>query len=100
HTRFSRDWSSDVCSSDLHPVLGAASYRLVQRIGETSVFSFCMCPGGHIVPAATEADGQVVNGWSPSSRRGRFANSGFVTEVGPGSDERRVGRELRPDAPG
>ncbi|HLT35529.1 MAG TPA: FAD-dependent oxidoreductase [Enhygromyxa sp.] len=67
-----------------HPVLGAASYRLVQRTGETSVFSFCMCPGGHIVPAATESDGQVVNGWSPSSRRGRFANSGFVTEVGPG----------------
>ncbi|MFO7567990.1 MAG: FAD-dependent oxidoreductase [Enhygromyxa sp.] len=70
-----------------HPALGAASYRLVQRIrselGETSVFSFCMCPGGHIVPAATEPEGQVVNGWSPSSRRGRFANSGFVTEVGP-----------------
>lgn len=66
-----------------HPVLGAASYRLVQRVGETSVFSFCMCPGGHMVPAATEADGQVVNGWSPSSHRGRFANSGFVTEVGP-----------------
>jgi uncharacterized FAD-dependent dehydrogenase len=41
-----------------------------------------MCPGGHIVPAATEPDGQVVNGWSPSSHRGRFANSGFVAEVG------------------
>jgi uncharacterized protein len=66
-----------------HPVLGAASYRLVQRVGDSSVFSFCMCPGGHIVPAATEPDGQVVNGWSPSSRRGKFANSGFVTEVGP-----------------
>jgi uncharacterized protein len=66
-----------------HPALGAASYRLVQRVGETSVFSFCMCPGGHIVPAATEPEGVVVNGWSPSSRRGRFANSGFVTEVGP-----------------
>ena len=66
-----------------HPVLGAANYRLVQRVGETSVFSFCMCPGGHMVPAATELDGQVVNGWSPSSRRGKFANSGFVTEVGP-----------------
>ncbi|WP_052550203.1 NAD(P)/FAD-dependent oxidoreductase [Enhygromyxa salina] len=65
-----------------HPVLGAASYRLVQRVGDTSVFSFCMCPGGHIVPAATDPDGQVVNGWSPSSRRGRFANSGFVAEVG------------------
>jgi hypothetical protein len=66
-----------------HPALGAANYRLVQRVGDGSVFSFCMCPGGHIVPAATEPDGQVVNGWSPSSRRGRFANSGFVAEVGP-----------------
>lgn len=65
-----------------HPVVGPASYRLVQKVGDTSVFSFCMCPGGHIVPAATERDGQVVNGWSPSSRRGRFANSGFVAEVG------------------
>jgi uncharacterized FAD-dependent dehydrogenase len=65
-----------------HPILGAASYRLVERCGDTSVFSFCMCPGGHVVPAATEPDGQVVNGWSPSSRRGRFANSGFVAEVG------------------
>ncbi|MFV8750272.1 NAD(P)/FAD-dependent oxidoreductase [Nannocystaceae bacterium ST9] len=65
-----------------HPVVGPASYRLVQKVGDTSVFSFCMCPGGHIVPAATEPDGQVVNGWSPSSHRGRFANSGFVAEVG------------------
>jgi len=65
-----------------HPIVGAASYRLVQKTGDTSVFSFCMCPGGHIVPAATEPDGQVVNGWSPSSHRGRFANSGFVAEVG------------------
>lgn len=65
-----------------YETLGAASYRLVQRVGDRSVFSFCMCPGGHIVPAATEHGGQVVNGWSPASRRGRFANSGFVTEVG------------------
>jgi uncharacterized FAD-dependent dehydrogenase len=65
-----------------HPALGAASYRLVERLGAVSVFSFCMCPGGHIVPAATEAGRQVVNGWSPSSRRGRFANSGLVVEVG------------------
>lgn len=66
-----------------HPALGAASYRIVQRVEQGSVFSFCMCPGGHIVPAATEPGGQVVNGWSPSSRRGRYANSGFVAEVGP-----------------
>ncbi len=64
-----------------HPALGAASYRLVERVGEQGVFSFCMCPGGFIAPAATEQGGQVVNGWSPSSRSGLFANSGFVAEV-------------------
>ncbi|MBV1862280.1 MAG: FAD-binding protein [Nannocystaceae bacterium] len=64
-----------------HPALGAAPYRLVERVGEHGVFSFCMCPGGFIAPAATEVRGQVVNGWSPSSRTGAFANSGFVAEV-------------------
>ena len=66
-----------------HPALGAAAYRLVERAGEVGVFSFCMCPGGYIVPAATAQGQQVVNGWSPSARRGRFANSGLVVEVGP-----------------
>lgn len=66
-----------------HPLLGAASYRLVHQACGSGVFSFCMCPGGFMAPAATEAGGQVVNGWSPSSRRGRWANSGFVAEVGP-----------------
>ncbi len=66
-----------------HPALGAAAYRLVQNVGEVSCFSFCMCPGGFICPAATEPGGQVVNGWSPHARGGRFANSGFVTEIGP-----------------
>jgi uncharacterized FAD-dependent dehydrogenase len=42
-----------------------------------------MCPGGYIVPAATDPGMQVVNGMSPHSRRGLFANSGLVTEVGP-----------------
>ncbi|MBK6923120.1 MAG: FAD-dependent monooxygenase [Deltaproteobacteria bacterium] len=65
-----------------HPALGSASYRLVERAGAVGVFSFCMCPGGFIVPAATAPGEQVVNGWSPSSRRGRYANSGFVVEVG------------------
>jgi uncharacterized FAD-dependent dehydrogenase len=64
-----------------HAALGAASYRLVERVGERSVFSFCMCPGGHMVPATTDVGAVVVNGWSPSSRRGKFANSGFVVEV-------------------
>jgi uncharacterized FAD-dependent dehydrogenase len=66
-----------------HPALGAAAYRLVEQAAGVGAFSFCMCPGGFIVPAATEPGGQVVNGWSPSSRGGRYANSGFVTEVGP-----------------
>ena len=66
-----------------HPALGAASYRLVEQIEGAGVFSFCMCPGGYIVAASTQPGQQVVNGLSPSQRRGRFANSGFVTEVGP-----------------
>jgi len=66
-----------------HPALGAASYRLVEQAARIGVFSFCMCPGGYIAPAATRLGEQVVNGWSPSQRRGRFANSGFVAEVEP-----------------
>ncbi len=65
-----------------HPALGAASYRFVEQTPGGAVFSFCMCPGGFIVPAATDPGMQVVNGMSPSARHGRFANSGLVTEVG------------------
>lgn len=65
-----------------HPALGAASYRLVEQTAGGAVFSFCMCPGGYIVPAATDPGMQVVNGMSPNARAGRFANSGLVTEVG------------------
>lgn len=65
-----------------HPALGSAPYRVVVQACGVGVFSFCMCPGGFIVPAATSRGEQVVNGWSPSSRRGRFANSGLVVEVG------------------
>ncbi len=65
-----------------HPALGSAPYRVVLQACGVGVFSFCMCPGGHIVPASTAPAQQVVNGWSPSSRRGRFANSGLVVEVG------------------
>jgi hypothetical protein len=65
-----------------HPALGAAYYRIVERLGDVSAYSFCMCPGGYIVPAATVRGQQVVNGMSPAHRRGRFANSGFVTQVG------------------
>lgn len=66
-----------------HPRLPSAAYRLVDSHGRSSVFSFCMCPGGFIVPAATETGQVVVNGMSPSSRNSRYANSGLVVSVGP-----------------
>jgi uncharacterized FAD-dependent dehydrogenase len=61
--------------------LSPASYALVDRVDGRGVFSFCMCPGGVICPAATAGDEVVVNGWSPSSRGLGFANSGIVVEV-------------------
>jgi uncharacterized FAD-dependent dehydrogenase len=61
--------------------LPPSSYSLVEQIQGRGVFSFCMCPGGIIAPAATAAGEVVVNGWSPSKRNGNFANSGFVVSV-------------------
>ncbi len=61
--------------------LPAASYRLTCQVDGRGVFSFCMCPGGLIVPAATAPGEIVVNGMSLSRRDSPFANSGFVTEV-------------------
>jgi hypothetical protein len=63
------------------PRLPAASYRLTTTVGERGVFSFCMCPGGFIVPAATRDDEVVVNGMSLSRRDSPFANSGIVVSV-------------------
>ncbi|MBO5044645.1 MAG: FAD-binding protein [Alistipes sp.] len=63
--------------------LPAASYSLVNQIEGRGVYSFCMCPGGFIVPAMTDAAQSVVNGMSPSGRNSRWANSGLVTEVRP-----------------
>ncbi len=63
------------------PYLPPASYSLSTQIGERGVYSFCMCPGGIIAPAATQ-DGEIVlNGWSPSKRNNPFANSGMVVSV-------------------
>lgn len=67
-----------------HPRLPAAAYRLAHEVEGRGVFSFCMCPGGFIVPAATEPDGLVVNGMSLSRRDSPFANSGLVVAVEPG----------------
>lgn len=63
------------------PFLPPASYSLVQQAEGRGVFSFCMCPGGIIAPAATAPGEIVVNGWSPSKRNNPFANSGMVTEI-------------------
>lgn len=62
-------------------LLPPASYSLVQQVNGTGVFSFCMCPGGIIAPAATDPGELVVNGWSPSKRNNPFANSGMVVQV-------------------
>lgn len=63
------------------PYLPAASYSLVKQVKDRGVFSFCMCPGGFIVPAATAPGEIVVNGMSPSKRDSKFANSGIVVAV-------------------
>ena len=64
-------------------LLPAASYRLATKIDNRGVHSFCMCPGGFIVPAATENDEVVVNGMSLARRDSLFANSGMVVTVEP-----------------
>lgn len=61
--------------------LPPASYSLVQQVNGLGVFSFCMCPGGIIAPAATRPGQLVVNGWSPSKRNNPYANSGMVVQV-------------------
>ncbi len=67
--------------SSRHKNLPPASYSLVTQCNNRGVFSFCMCPGGIICPAATKNDEIVVNGWSPSKRNSYFANSGIVSEI-------------------
>lgn len=61
--------------------LPAAAYSLVSQENGRGVYSFCMCPGGFIVPAMTDAAQSVVNGMSPSGRTSPYANSGLVTEI-------------------
>lgn len=61
--------------------LPPASYSIVNQSIGRGVFSFCMCPGGIIAPAATAPGEIVVNGWSPSKRNNEFANSGLVVSI-------------------
>ena len=62
-------------------LLPAASYSLVHNVNNRGVFSFCMCPGGMIIPASTEKGSLVVNGMSSSNRGSKFANSGIVVSI-------------------
>ena len=63
--------------------VGNASYSMVTQVDGRGVYSFCMCPGGHIVPAGSSADGCVVNGMSASHRNSPYANSGMVVQINP-----------------
>jgi len=69
------------CKDQRNELLPAASYSLVHQVKDRGVYSFCMCPGGFIVPAATANGEVVVNGMSPSKRNSYFANSGIVVEI-------------------
>jgi uncharacterized FAD-dependent dehydrogenase len=67
-----------------HPNLGPAEYNLSDTKGSRGVYTFCMCPGGVVVPAASEEGGVVVNGMSYRKRDGRNSNSAVVCSVGVG----------------
>ena len=63
--------------------LPAAEYAMVTQIDGRGVYSFCMCPGGFVIPAATDKEQIVVNGMSPASRGTQWSNSGMVVEIRP-----------------
>ena len=66
-----------------HPEVGAAEYFLSCKVGSRGVYSFCMCPGGFIIPTPTEPLHLNVNGMSNSNRGSRWANAALVVTVGP-----------------
>ena len=65
------------------PGMPAAEYSFVEQVDGRGVFSFCMCPGGLLVPSSTEAGTVVLNGMSNSARSGKFANAGVVVQIEP-----------------
>ncbi len=77
------------CKGKRDELLPAASYSLVHQVNGRGVYSFCMCPGGFIVPAATANGEVVVNGMSPSKRNNLYANSGIVVEINADQDLRK-----------
>jgi uncharacterized FAD-dependent dehydrogenase len=82
-----------------HPLLGAADYKLVHHASNgRSVYSFCMCPGGRVVAAASEPGGVVTNGMSQYSRAEFNANAGIVVGIGPedyGADDVLAGMDYQ-----
>lgn len=72
--------------------LPAAEYSFVTQVDGRGVYSFCMCPGGIIVPAASGPNQLVVNGMSPSNRGSRWANSGMVVEIRPEDVDERYAK--------
>lgn len=77
-----------------HPKLLSAEYHVTTRACDRGVYSFCMCPGGHIVPAGSDLDGVVVNGASPAGRSLPFANAALIATVDPVDFDKRP-----PDVP-
>ncbi|MDP3644625.1 MAG: FAD-binding protein [Bacteroidota bacterium] len=65
------------------PYLPPATYSFAEQVEQRGVYSFCMCPGGMMVPAATAPGEMVINGMSPTKRNTAFANSGMVVEIRP-----------------
>ncbi|MDE5795596.1 MAG: FAD-binding protein, partial [Muribaculaceae bacterium] len=72
------------CKRKRSEALPPAEYRFVTQIDGRGVYSFCMCPGGVVVPSASGVNESLVNGMSASARSGRWANSGMVVEIRPG----------------
>ncbi len=75
--------------------LPAAEYSLVTQVRDRGVYSFCMCPGGFVVPAASGPGQVVVNGMSPSNRGSQWANAGLVVELHPGDYTAGIRTELK-----
>ncbi len=78
--------------------LPTAEYSMVTQVDGRGVYSFCMCPGGFVVPAASGPEQLVVNGMSPSNRGSRWSNSGMVVEIRP-EDLRKKDLDILTDAP-
>ncbi len=76
--------------------LGAAEYRLTAQIDGRGVYSFCMCPGGFVVPSASGPEEIVVNGMSAAERNSAWSNAAIVVETRPGDIE-EIARELSAD---